>query len=97
MAGIAGMGVDYTGASATLGLIKAKSALSILRVVADVAYNTDKYGVGFAPIFQSGSLMLSYNNFNGASGGWYNPGSEQGFQYRLWLMLWVAITMPQLQ
>ena len=40
MAGIAGMGVDYTGASASLGLIKAKSALSILRVVADVAYNT---------------------------------------------------------
>jgi long-chain fatty acid transport protein len=64
MAGIAGMGVDYTGASATLGLVKAKSALSILRVVADVAYNTDKYGVGFAPIFQSGSLMLSYDNGN---------------------------------
>jgi len=61
MAGIAGMGVDYTDANPMLGLVKAKSALSILRVVADVAYNKDNYGVGFAPIFQSGSLMLSYD------------------------------------
>ena len=51
MAGIAGMGVDYTGAGASLMLIKAKSALSILRIMADVAYNTDKYGVGFAQFF----------------------------------------------
>jgi long-chain fatty acid transport protein len=72
MAGIAGMGVDYTGASASLGLVKAKSALSILRVVADVAYNTDTYGVGFSPIFQSGSLMLSYNN-----GAAYNAGEKK--------------------
>lgn len=87
MAGIAGMGVDYTGSAASLGLIKAKSALSILRVVADVAYNTDKYGLGFAPIFQSGSLMLSYNNFNGVSGGPYNAAqskdSSTGFGYAL--------------
>lgn len=62
MAGIAGMGVDYTDASPSLGLVKAKSALSILRVVVDVAYNTDKYGVGIAPIFQYGTLMLSYDN-----------------------------------
>ncbi|MBU1425569.1 MAG: outer membrane protein transport protein [Gammaproteobacteria bacterium] len=59
LAGIAGMGVDYTDAPATH--ISAKSELSILRVVADIAYNTDKFGVGFAPIFQSGSLMLSYD------------------------------------
>lgn len=61
MAGIAGMGVDFTGANPATH-IKAKSALSILRVVLDVAYNKDNYGLGFAPIFQSGSLMLSYNN-----------------------------------
>jgi long-chain fatty acid transport protein len=82
MAGIAGMGVDYTGAGASLGLVKAKSALSILRVVADVAYNTDTYGVGFSPIFQSGSLMLSYNN-----GAAYNAGekkdSSTGFGFAL--------------
>lgn len=82
MAGIAGMGVDYTGSSATLGLVKAKSALSILRVVADVAYNTNDYGLGFAPIFQSGSLMLSYNNgapYNAAQ----NKDSSTGFGYAL--------------
>lgn len=85
MAGIAGMGVDYTGASPTLGLVKAKSELSILRVVVDVAYNQDNYGVGFAPIFQSGSLMLSYNNGN--PGGNINPGqskdSSTGFGFAL--------------
>ena len=79
MAGIAGMGVDYTGANPATH-IKAKSALSILRVVVDVAYNKDNYGVGFAPIFQSGSLMLSYNN-----GQAIQCCAEQGFQYRLWL------------
>ena len=82
VAGIAGMGVDYTGASPTLGLISAKSSLSILRVVADVAYNTDNYGIGFAPIFQSGSLMLSY--FNGQ---WNNQAqnkdSSSGFGYSI--------------
>ncbi len=87
MAGIAGMGVDYTGATPTLGLIKAKSALSILRVVVDVAYNKDNYGLGFAPIFQYGSLMLSYNNFNGTSGGPYNAAqskdSSTGFGFAL--------------
>lgn len=87
VAGIAGMGVDYTGASASSMLIKAKSALSILRVVADVAYNTDKYGVGFAPIFQSGSLMLSYDSTGLPGGGPYNApqkkDSSTGFGYAL--------------
>lgn len=60
LAGIAGMGVDYKGANAGTH-IKAKSSLSILRVVMTVAYNQDNFGVGFSPIFQSGSLMLSYD------------------------------------
>jgi long-chain fatty acid transport protein len=90
MGGIAGMGVDYTGASASLGLVKAKSALSILRIVPTIAYNTNEYGVGFSPVFQYGSLMLSYNNgfaynpdqkkdsstsFGFALGGYYNANS----------------------
>ncbi len=77
MGGIAGMGVNYTDASAMLGLIKAKSALSILRVVPTIAYNTNEYGVGFSPIFQYGSLMLSYNNFNGTNGGPYNAAESK--------------------
>jgi long-chain fatty acid transport protein len=86
MAGIAGMGVNYTDASQPVW-IKAKSALSILRIVADVAYNTEKYGVGFAPIFQSGSLMLSYDTTGMPSGGPYNAGQQKnsstGFGFAL--------------
>lgn len=84
MAGIAGMGVDYQGAPATH--IYAKSALSILRVVPTIAYNDKDYGVGFSPIFQSGSLRLSYNaaalgmgNINAAG----NSDSSTGYGYSL--------------
>jgi long-chain fatty acid transport protein len=68
VAGIAGMGVDYKEANEA-SHIKAKSALSILRVVPTIAYNTNDFGFGFSPIFQSGSLMLTYNNPNGAGPG----------------------------
>lgn len=61
MAGIAGMGVDYTGSNPG-AYIKAKSAMSILRVVPTIAYNQKDYGVGFSPVLQYGSLMLTYNN-----------------------------------
>lgn len=69
MAGIAGMGVDYTGASASTH-IKAKTELSILHIVPTIAYNQANYGVGFSPVVQYGSLMISYNN--------YNPSTLQG-------------------
>lgn len=65
LAGIAGMGVDYQGAPGTH--IYAKSALSILRVLPTIAYNTQNYGLGLSPIFQSGSLRLSYNNGQGGN------------------------------
>ncbi len=84
VAGIAGMGVDYQGAPATH--IYAKSALSILRVVPTIAYNTQDYGVGFSPVLQSGSLRLSYNasgmgagNVNSAG----NSDSSSGFGFSL--------------
>lgn len=80
MAGIAGMGVDFTGAPAAH--VMAKSALSILRVVPTITYNAQDYGIGFSPVFQSGSLMLSYNN-----GAAYNAAqkkdSSTGFGYSL--------------
>jgi long-chain fatty acid transport protein len=59
MAGIAGMGVDYSDGAASH--IKAKSALSIARVIPTIAYNTKEYGVGFSPVLQYGSLALSYD------------------------------------
>ena len=81
MGGIAGMGVDYTGANPGTH-VKAKSALSILRVVPTIAYNDQNYGVGFSPVFQYGSLMLTYNN-----GSAYNDSEEAstdtGFGYSL--------------
>ena len=84
VAGIAGMGVDYQGAPGTH--IYAKSALSILRVLPSIAYNTQNYGLGFSPIFQSGSLRLSYNA-SGMGAGDVNPtgnsDSSTGFGFNL--------------
>ncbi|MDH4215662.1 MAG: outer membrane protein transport protein [Gallionella sp.] len=80
MGGIAGMGVDFTGASPAH--VKAKSALSILRVIPTVAYNESGYGLGFSPVFQYGSLMLSYNNgaaYNGAE----DADTDTGFGYSI--------------
>lgn len=62
MAGIAGMGVDYTGAPATH--VKAKTALSILHIVPTIAYNQANYGIGFSPVVQYGSLMIAYQTQN---------------------------------
>src|SRR5574340_769975 len=81
MGGIAGMGVDYTGAPAGTH-VKAKSALSILRVVPTIAYNDSGYGVGFSPVFQYGSLMLSYNN-GAAYNGSEKSDSDTGFGFNL--------------
>lgn len=60
MAGVAGMGVDYTGAPANTH-VAAKTTLSILKVVPTIAYNTENYGLGFSPVLQYGSLAISYN------------------------------------
>lgn len=78
MGGIAGMGVDYTGAPASH--VKAKSALSILRVIPTIAYNDNDFGFGFSPVFQYGSLMLSYNNGAAYNGG-EKADTDTGFGY----------------
>lgn len=68
-AGVAGLGVDYSGANPQTHIL-AKSALSLAKVVATIAYNTQDYGVGFSPVLQYGSLALSYNNgqaYNGSN------------------------------
>ncbi len=61
MAGIAGMGVDYTGAPLNTH-VAGKTIMSIARVMATIAYNDKDYGLGFSPIVQHGSLEISYNN-----------------------------------
>lgn len=71
MAGIAGMGVDYTDATQST-YIKAYTSLSLMQVVPTIAYNTNNYGVGISPVLQWGSLTISYNNTLGG-GANYNP------------------------
>lgn len=63
MAGIAGMGVDYTSANANTH-IKAKTAHTVLHVVPTIAFNQKDFGVGFSPVLQYGTLMISYDNPN---------------------------------
>ncbi len=60
MAGIAGMGVNYTGAGTPF--VSAKTALSILKIIPTIAYNKDNYGLGFSPVLQYGSLAITYDN-----------------------------------
>ena len=60
MAAAAGMGVNYTDASQP-AYVKARTTLSILKVVPTIAYNKDNYGLGFSPVFQYGSLAISYD------------------------------------
>lgn len=85
MAGIAGMGVNYT--DATPSYVKAKTTLSILKVVPTIAYNKDNYGVGASPILQYGSLAISYDT-TGFPGGAprnaaHNKDSHTGYGYSL--------------
>lgn len=63
IAGIAGMGVDYTDANANY--MKSYTSLSLMQVVPTVAYNTANYGVGISPVLQWGSLAISYSGYNG--------------------------------
>lgn len=86
MAGIAGMGVDYSGANAATHMA-AKTSLSIMKVIPTIAYNTESFGIGFSPILQYGSLAISYTgnnpgntansdtNFGFSLGGYVNAGS----------------------
>ena len=61
MAGIAGMGVDYTGAAASSNTLKARTELSILKIIPTIAYNDTNFGLGFSPVLQYGSLAMSFD------------------------------------
>lgn len=74
MAGIAGMGVDYTGAPVN-SFVSAKTSLSIAKVVPTIAYNQSNYGIGFSPVLQYGTLSIAYNA-SGMGSINYNPGTS---------------------
>lgn len=63
MAAAAGMGVNYTDVPAAQ-YMQARTTLSILKVVPTIAYNQDNYGLGFSPVFQYGTLAISYSGHN---------------------------------
>ena len=84
MAGIAGMGVDYTnspttGSGGAQSYFKARTSLSILNVVPTIAYNTKDYGVGFSPVLQHGSLAISFNTINPS----HESDVDNGYGYSL--------------
>jgi len=83
LAGIAGMGVNYTGASPFY--VKAKTTLSILKIVPTIAYNRDNYGIGFSPVLQYGSLAISYDTTGFPGGGprnaAHNASTDTGLGY----------------
>ena len=85
IAGIAGMGVNYTGASAAY--VKAKTTLSILKIVPTIAYNKDNYGIGFSPVLQYGSLAISYDTTGNPGGGplnaAHNASTDTGLGYSI--------------
>ena len=86
MAGIAGMGVDYTSATGSAPnqtYFKAKTTLSILDIMPTVAYNTKEYGIGFSPVLQYGSLAISYDTGATNNNPAHNADTNTGFGYHL--------------
>lgn len=81
MGGIAGMGVDYRMASPAY--VSAKTTMSILKVVPTIAYNDANFGVGFSPIFQYGSLAISYTTAGGATNPNHDASTDSNFGFTM--------------
>jgi long-chain fatty acid transport protein len=81
LAGIAGMGVNYSDASASY--VKARTTLSILKVIPTIAYNQKEFGIGISPVFQYGSLAISYATQNGAHNPNHDADSHSNFGYNV--------------
>jgi long-chain fatty acid transport protein len=63
--GSAGMGVDYRdngGYPDGTGLFNGYSNLQLMKFAPTLAYNSERFGVGFAPVIQYGALDINYNN-----------------------------------
>jgi long-chain fatty acid transport protein len=84
MYGTSGMGVDYRGKTASGNLISAQSTLQIMRIIPVIAYNSDKFGVGFSPIIQYGALDINYD-MSAMGGGNVGSGmsSDLGYGFTL--------------
>jgi len=78
MFGAAGMGVDYRGHP---NLMDARTNLMLMKFAPTLAYHTDGFSVGFAPVIQYGSLDIAYNmhNFGGSGINQVGSGSSDHF------------------
>ncbi|MBN2606104.1 MAG: outer membrane protein transport protein [Thiotrichales bacterium] len=79
--GSAGMGVDYQDTATTDGLAKGYSNLQLMKFAPTLAYNTDKFGIGFAPVLQYGALDINFDN--GAQSFGHGMSSDLGMGYNL--------------
>ncbi|WP_029935615.1 OmpP1/FadL family transporter [Thiomicrospira pelophila] len=76
--GSAGMGVDYRdngGATDGMGLFNGYSNLQIMKFAPTLAYNTEQYGIGFAPVIQYGSLDINLKQYD-TNGTPLNPADD---------------------
>ncbi|WP_024851786.1 OmpP1/FadL family transporter [Hydrogenovibrio kuenenii] len=74
--GSAGMGVDYQDDNK---LFNAYSNLQLMKFAPTLAYNTSKFGIGFAPVLQYGALDINYKNTSGTVGNGMSSDLGMGF------------------
>lgn len=77
--GSAGMGVDYRD---NAGLFDGYSNLQIMKFAPTLAYNTEQFGIGFAPVIQYGSLDINYTDPAGDTVG-NGMSTDLGFGFNL--------------
>lgn len=65
MYGVAGMGTDYRGANKNFDMV---TNLQLMQFVVPLAYKTNGFSVGVAPILQYGSLDMRYDTQGGQKG-----------------------------
>lgn len=71
--GSAGMGVDYRD---TDGLFNGYSNLQLMKFAPTLAYNSKKFGIGFAPVIQYGALDINYKKDNNGNGSTSDNGDK---------------------
>lgn len=72
MYGVAGMGTDYRNANNNANMV---TNLQLMQFVAPLAYKTNGFSVGIAPIIQYGSLDINYDTTGMPGGG---PSATKG-------------------
>jgi len=72
MFGVAGMGVDYRGQPVAAGTMNMVTNLQLMQFAVPLAYKSNGFSVGIAPVLQYGSLDINYDT-NGS-----NPSQTKG-------------------